>query len=111
MRGRTSGFGARISSMVGLFIVTVVEVHGSDLGLDVGLLLPRDGVFHVQVLVCPGTVPRLLRNPSVSGVGRVLSDLSQRDKEAKEPRSVVRHETLSSVARTYVKEQERLGAY
>jgi hypothetical protein len=34
MRGQASGFGARISSMVGLFIVTAVQLHRPDKFLD-----------------------------------------------------------------------------
>src|ERR1700678_4115431 len=110
MRGRAWGFGVRISSMVGLFVITIVEAHRPDLGLDEGLFLSRDAVLRVQVLVCPGAVPRLHRHPNVSGVGRVLSDLSQRDKEPKEPRCVVGLQTLGSIARVNVKEQKGLSA-
>src|SRR5436305_1683711 len=95
MRGRTSGLGTRISSMVGLFILAVVEVHYSDLRLDVFLFLSRDAILREKFFVGPSAVPRLHRHPNVSGVRGVLSNLSQGDEESKEASGVVRLETFS----------------
>src|ERR1035437_5255051 len=97
MRGLASGLGARISSMV-LFIVALVEVHRSDLRLDVCLLLERDAIFREKSFIRPGAVPCLHWHPDVSGMRRILSNLSQRDEEPEKPRRVIRPETVGRLA-------------
>ena len=71
---------------------------GRNLRLDEGLLFRRDTVLLVKVFVCPSAIPCLHRHPSIGGVRRVLSDLSQRDEESKKPRGVVRLEAFCSAA-------------
>ena len=62
----------------------------------------RSSSVHVLVHVCIGTQGKWT-------AVACLSDLAQRDKEAKEPRSVVRLKTLCSLAvESNVKEQEGL---
>src|SRR4051812_6371993 len=93
MRGRASGFGARISSMV-LLIVAFCKVHLTDLRLNVCLLFFCDAIFRVKSFIRPSAVPCLHRHPDVSGVRRVLSNLSHGDEESEKSRRVIRLETL-----------------
>src|SRR3989338_6633204 len=97
MRGLASGLGARISSMV-LFIVALVEVHRSDLRLNVCLLFSRDAIFREKIFIRPDAVPCLHRHPDISGVRRILSNLSQRDEESEKSRLVIRLETVGCLA-------------
>src|SRR5687768_12712895 len=85
MRGRVSGLGARISSTVGLFIVTRFEVHRSDYLLDEGYLTRGEGIFRVEVLVRPLAGPLLGWHKGVDLSRCVLRWLVQKNQEASQP--------------------------
>src|SRR5215210_7947548 len=95
MRGLASGFGGRISSM-GLLISTS---HRANHAFDVHDLVLSDVVLLIQHLICPGPIPRLLRNPGVGRPQSMLGNLPQRHKEAKKTSAVVTRETLSLTRR------------
>lgn len=81
---------------MGLFIVSgAIQVHRPDLGRDICLLLVCNAIFRKELIVGPYAVPRLHRDPNVSGVRRVLSDFSQRDEKPEESRRVIRLKALS----------------
>ena len=73
MRGRASGFGARISSMV----LLIALAHRPDHAIDERDLVLVDAVLFVEQLVGPSPVPRLLWNPRVGRTQCVLRYLSQ----------------------------------
>src|SRR5262245_22342717 len=78
MRGLTSGFGARMSSM-DLFITFV---HRTDHAFDELDLVFCKAILLVEVFVCPFAVHRQLGDESKSVAVKVLSICSQRDKES-----------------------------
>src|ERR1017187_7830043 len=91
MRGRASGLGARISSI----LLLIVLAHRSNHALDECDLVLRDAVLRVEQIVSPSPVPRLLWHPCVSGSQGVLGDLPQRYEKTEQPSPIVAGETLS----------------
>src|SRR5260370_34231133 len=81
MRGRASGFGARISSMEGL---CTGAVHRTDHGLDEGSLFLIDLVRLVQSFVSPGSIHRKIGDEGETLAVQVLRILPQRDQETHE---------------------------
>src|ERR1700680_1255151 len=112
MRGLAAGLGTRISSMLGLLIVAVVEIHRPDLGLNVHPLLSSDAILLVKSLVCPSAVPRLLWNPRVRRTKCVLGNFPNRHQKAKEPsRDIASDASCRLFSRERPRNQVRLCAY
>src|SRR5260221_14683697 len=90
MRGRASGFGARISSMVSLLILDFVWGHLieqfavvlSDLRLDKSDLGLGQPIALVELSVCPLPVQRQIRYEGVHVTRCVLCRLAKRDRES-----------------------------
>src|SRR5262245_12591756 len=103
MRGRASGFGARISSM-GLLIVVIVlsglighcviEIHWADNLLDERNLVGGEAVFRVEVFVRPPRGPLLDRYEGINFASDVLGWLVQKYKEARQPTGEVGQDTF-----------------
>src|SRR6266436_7071219 len=80
MRGRASGLGARISSMV----LLIALGHRTNHFLNECDLVRCKFVLLVEISVGPLAIPRLLRNPSVNRLSRMLRDLAEREKKSEE---------------------------
>src|SRR3954469_25410697 len=91
MRGRASGLGARISSMVGLLITLD---HRTDHLFDKRDLLDCKLVFLIESGVSPRAIPSLLRNPCINRLSRMLSDLAEREEKPEKSGSCVARDGL-----------------
>src|ERR1700683_943686 len=92
MRGRASGLGARISSMVLLIFVgnrlverVVGEVHRADYLLDEFDLTDRESIFRVEILIRPLLSPLLGRHEGVDLACHVLGWLVQQNQKTSQP--------------------------
>src|SRR5262245_66217546 len=94
MRGRASGFGASISSMVLVILGVSIEVQWTDNLLNERNFTSRDAILSVEVIVCPFPCPLLCRNERVDPARRVLGWLVQKDQEASQPTGEVGQDTL-----------------
>src|SRR6218665_395301 len=86
MRGRASGFGARISSM-GLLIV---HFHWTNQLLDVSDFLIGDSIFLVELFVCPWLREVLKRNELIGRARQVLRGRPYGNQKPEQSRDNVR---------------------
>src|SRR5438105_4155417 len=94
MRGRASGLGARISSMVLVILSVSTEVHWSDNLLDERNLTGGQTVLGVEVLVCPSLRPRLRWYKRVNLACCALGWLMQKNQESRQPTEEVGQRAL-----------------
>src|SRR4051794_23401721 len=101
MRGRASGLGARISANVLLIVVgkciverVAGEVHRPDYLLDEGYLTRGEGIFRVEVRVCPPPGPILGWHKGIDFARDVLGRLVQENQEASQPTGEIAQNAL-----------------
>src|SRR5690349_15479527 len=85
MRGRTSGFGASICSIVLLILDASAEVHRAHDLLDERNFTVGDTIFRVEVLVPPLFRPLLSGHESINFARCVLGWFVQKNQKASQP--------------------------
>src|ERR1700682_2438100 len=97
MRGRTSGLGARISSMVLFILRGSAEVHRADKLLYERDLTTGDAIFRVEVLVRPPPRPLLGWHKGVDLARCVLGWLMQKNQETSQSTGEVGQDAFSVI--------------
>src|SRR5713101_5736067 len=99
MRGRASGLGTRISSMVLLIRDISAEVHRANNLFDERDLTSGEAVLCVEVLVGPPLRPLLNWHERVDLASNVLGRLVQKNQEASQPAGEVGRDAFSVTLR------------